>query len=194
MSSPITIGITGEADSPVSKPSAVELALHVLGVLPELLAALGLALDDLERLARRGDRRRRRRRREDLARARVAARSRSRRAVAGDEAADRGERLRERAHHEVDVGLAAEVLGRAAAVLAEDAEAVRVVHHQARAEALLQRDDLRQRRRGRPPSRTRRPPRSASGGPWRTRASSRGRPCRCGGTCRSGRSRGGSRR
>ena len=54
----------------------------------------------------------------------------------GQEAAQAGEGLRERADDEVDLVLDAEVLGRAAAVRAQHADRVRVVDHQAGAEPL----------------------------------------------------------
>ena len=65
---------------------------------------------------------------------------------AGDEAAAGGERLRERAHPQVDAVLDAEQLGGAGAARAEHAGAVRLVDHQPRAVGAAQLGDLRQRR------------------------------------------------
>ena len=61
---------------------------------------------------------------------------------AGDEAADRGHRLGEGADVEVDVVHAAQLLGGAAAVRAQQAEAVGVVDHDTEFVFLLQRGDL----------------------------------------------------
>ena len=66
--------------------------------------------------------------------------------VANDEAADAGQRLRERPHHQIHVRLDAEMLGRSAAMLAEHTETVGVVDHHSRTEALGQGHQLRQRR------------------------------------------------
>ena len=115
---------------------------------------------------------------------------------AGDEAAAGGERLRERAHPQVDAVLDPEQLGRPGPARAEHAGAVRLVDHQARAVRLAQLDDLGQRgdvalhredavddhedrRRRRP---------SPAGAP--SRASRAG----CGGTRAAWRARAGSRR
>jgi len=65
---------------------------------------------------------------------------------AGDEAAARRERLRERAHPQVDAVLDPEQLGRAGAAGAEHAGAVRLVDHQPCPVLLAEVADLRQRR------------------------------------------------
>src|ERR1039458_4048918 len=98
-------------------------------VLPEALAALGLALDDVEGGEGGRDGGRRRRRREHESAGPVLDVLDDVR-LAHHEAAHGRERLRERSHDEVDLVLEPEVLGRAAAVLAEDADAVRVVDHE----------------------------------------------------------------
>ncbi len=143
-SSPTRIGITGDSESPVSKPSSCSCVLHVRGVLPQHGTALRLALDDVER--------REHRRRpttgggaaEKISSARVVLDEIDHPLVTGDEAAHRRQRLRKGSHHQIDFVLDAEVLGGAATVLAEHADAVRVVDHQARAVALLLLDDRRQ--------------------------------------------------
>ena len=148
-------------------------------VLPEPLAALGLRVHDLDGGEGGGGRRRRRRGREDE-RAGAVLDVVDDGGVAGDEAADRGHRLRERAHDEVDVVLEAEVLGGAASGLAEDADAVGVVDHHAGRE--LPGDGRRSRAaaRCRPPSRRRRRRRRAA--PWprcRSASGGEGPPGRC---------------
>jgi len=63
--------------------------------------------------------------------------------VPGDEAADRGKALAERAHDQVDLIRHAEVRRRAPAV-PQHAQAVGVIHHDPRAVAPADLDDLRQ--------------------------------------------------
>src|ERR1017187_4829038 len=62
-------------------------------------------------------------------------------ALAGDKTAHRCQRLRERAHHDIDVVQHAQVLGRARAGRAQHADAVRLVHIGARAVGLGQLHD-----------------------------------------------------
>ena len=57
-------------------------------------------------------------------------------------AAERGERLGERAHVDIDLILEPVIACRAAAALADDAEAMRIVNHDARTVFLRQRADL----------------------------------------------------
>jgi hypothetical protein len=59
----------------------------------------------------------------------------------GDDAADRGKGLRERRHDEVDIVLDPEMLSGSPSARAHHAEAVGLVHHEARAVLLLQLDD-----------------------------------------------------
>ena len=68
------------------------------------------------------------------------------RARAANVAAARAERLAERAHLDFDLAADAEFVRQAAAVFADKAGRVRLVHHQPRAVFFLERDDFAQRR------------------------------------------------
>ena len=72
-------------------------------------------------------------------------------AAAGDVAAERADRLRQRADLDVDAAVHAEVVDRAAAVPAEHAAGVRVVHHHDRAVLLGERRTAPAAARGRRP-------------------------------------------
>ena len=119
----------------------VDGGVHRRGRLPELEQPLGLGVDHLERRQRGARRVRGERRREAVARAREAlVRDDRRRARA--EAADRAERVLERADEHVDrARRQVVVLGEAAPRRAERAERERLVDDQVEAEALAQRDE-----------------------------------------------------
>ena len=174
-SSPTTTGTTGLFDSPVSRPRDRRPSAKKRVFSQSRSRRSGSRVHDLDgRQGGRG-RGRRRRRREDQRAGAVLDVVDDRR-VAGDEAADRGHRLRERPHDQVDVVLEAEVLGRAAPGLAEDADAVRVVHHDAGRELARRPRRSRAGARCRPPSRRRRrrrragPRASLSARIWRRRS------------------------
>ena len=142
--SPAMTGVIGLSLRPVLKPSALEAGLEEPRVVPEPLDDLRLLLEDVDRRdAGRGDRRRMRGREQERPRAVVE--ELDQRLAAGDVAAERADRLRQRADLDVDAAVHAEVIDRAAAVLAEHAARMRVVDHHDAAEFLGERAQLGQR-------------------------------------------------
>ena len=94
----------GLAQPPMLKPSAAEPLLQVARVLPQLLDALRFLLQHVERRdARGGDRRRMRRREQERPRAVVEELDEVARAA--DVAAERADRLRQRADLDVDAAV-----------------------------------------------------------------------------------------
>ena len=125
-------GVIGLSLMPVLKPERRESRLEEARVLPEPIDDLRLLEQHVDRgNARGGDRRRMRRREEERPRAMV--QEVDERTAAGDVAAERADRLRQRADLDVDAAVHAEVIDRAAAVAAEHAAGMRVVHHHDRA-------------------------------------------------------------
>ncbi len=120
-----------------------EAGPHALRDGPETGPELRLRLEHVQDGQDRGDRGRRRRGAEDQ-RPGVVLDVGDDRLRAGHDAADRGEGLAEGAHDQVDLAFEAEVLGRAAAVRAEDADAVGVVDEDPGPVLPGQRDDARQ--------------------------------------------------
>src|SRR3954471_950453 len=122
-------------------------AVEVAGVVEHLGAHLGalVGADDPQR-AEGGAHRRRHRGGREHERARLDAQEVDHVVRAGDEAAAGGERLRERAHAQVDVVLAVEQLRRAPAELAQHADPVGLVDHQAGAVRAAERGHVGQRR------------------------------------------------
>ena len=92
-----------------------------------------------------GGRDRRRMRRREQERPRAVIEELDERPAAGDVAAERADRLRQRADLDVDAAVHAEVIDRAAAVRAEHAARMRIVDHHDAAELLGERAQLRQR-------------------------------------------------
>ena len=119
-------------------------------VLPQPLDDLRLLLEHVERRDARGRDRRRMRGREQE-RPRAVIEELDQRAAAGDVAAERADRLRQRADLDVDAAVHAEVIDGAAAVPAEHAARMRVVDHHDAAEFLGERRTAPAARRGRRP-------------------------------------------
>ena len=103
----------------------------------------------MRRQAGGGDRRRMRGREEERPGAVVE--EVDQRAAAGDVAAERADGFRQRAHLDVDASVHVEVIDRAAAVPAEHAARMRIVHHHDAAELFGERARARAARRGRRP-------------------------------------------
>ena len=127
------------------QPGLAEAGAEHVEVLPELLPPLGLALHQFERLDGGGRDRGRQRLGQHIA-LRLEAKELDDVLRPAHVAAEGAEGLRERAAMEVDLVLDAEMLGGAAAVLAEDAGAVGIVDEEARLVPVLELDDLGQRR------------------------------------------------
>ena len=134
----IGVSLAGVFTPPILKPELAELLLQVAGVLPELLDALRLLLEDVEGGdAGRGDGRRMRGREQERPRAMIEKLDQVARAA--DVAAERADGLRERADLDIDAAMQVEVVDGAAAVAAQHARGVRVVDHHDRAIFLGQR-------------------------------------------------------
>ena len=133
----------------------LEAGLEEARVVPQPLDPLRLGLEDVERREARGGHRRRMRGREQE-RPGAVVEELDQVARAGHVAAEHADRLRQRADLDVDAAVTAEVIDGAAAVLAKHAARMRIVDHHDRAELFGERAQLRQRGRGRRPSRTRR--------------------------------------
>ena len=103
-----------------------ELVAQHLGDLQKAQAALGLLLHDLQRGAHGGHRGRRKARGKHEG-TRGVLQVIDDGLLAGDEAADRRQALAEGAHHDIDFVEHAQMLGRARAGGAEDADAVRFI-------------------------------------------------------------------
>ena len=113
------------------EPPGLEAVDEEAHVAPQLLDPPRLLLDHLQRRLRGRDLRRGERRREDE-RARAVLEVHHRVAVRGDVAADARDRLAQRAHLDVDRPRHPEMLLDAVTGLPQDAERVRLVHHQKR--------------------------------------------------------------
>ena len=132
-----SLGVAGE------EAEARQPGLQKMRIPPELLPALRLALDDVDGGPGRRGGRRGQGGGEDQA-SRGVPDVIDDRALAGDEAPDRGQRLGERPHDQVDFVLHAEVLGGAPAARPQHAQAVRVVDHEGGPEIAGDLHDLRQ--------------------------------------------------
>ena len=142
--SPTMTGVIGLSLMPVSKPSAGRPALKNRVLSQSRSMMLRLLHQHVDRRdARGGDGRRMRGREQERPRAVVE--KLDQRAAAGDVAAERADRLRQRADLDVDAAVHVEVIDGAAAVPAEHAARVRVVHHHDAAEFLGERAQRRQR-------------------------------------------------
>ena len=133
--SPTMTGVIGLSLSPVLKPERLQSGLEEPRVLPQPLDDLRLLLEHVERRDARGGDGRRMRRREQK-RPRAVIEELDQRAAAGDVAAERADRLRQRADLDVHAAVHAEVIDGAAAVPPEHAAGVRIVHHHDAAEFL----------------------------------------------------------
>ena len=153
--SPTITGVIGLSLMPVLKPSCLEAGLEEARVVPELLDPLRLGFEDVEGGEARGGHRRRMRGREQE-RPRAVIEELDQVLRAGHVAAEHADRLRQRADLDVDAAMTAEVIDRAAAVLAKHAARMRIVHHHDRAVLFGERAQLGHAVRGRRPSRTRR--------------------------------------
>ena len=140
---------------PVLKPADLRPCLEVARVLPELLDALRLLLQHVER-GQAGGRHGRRMRRREQERARAMVQELDQIAAAAHVPAEHADRLRQRPHLDVHAAVQAEVIDRAAPVAPQHAGGMRVVHHHDGAVAFGGVDQPGQRRRYRRPSRTRR--------------------------------------
>ena len=137
-------GVIGLSLRPVLKPSAFRPALKNRVLSQSRSMICRLLLEHVERRdAGRGDRRRMRRREQERPRAVVE--ELDQRRGAGHVAAERADRLRQRADLDVHAAVHAEVIDRAAAVLPEHAARMRIVHHHDAAELLGERAQLGQR-------------------------------------------------
>ena len=117
--------------------------MHLPRVFPKLVDALGFGLEDFQGLEHAADDRGGERGGEDEA-AGLVAQVFDDLALAGDESAHRAERFREGAHDDVDLVVDSEMVDRAAAERAEDAEGVGLVDVGERAVFLRRLEDGRQ--------------------------------------------------
>ena len=128
-------GVIGLSLRPVLKPSACRPALKNRVLSQSRSIHCGSCLEHVERRdARRGHRRRMRGREQKRPRAVIEELDEG--LGAGDVAAERADRLRQRADLNVDAAVAAEVIDGAAALAPKHAARMRVVHHHDRAELL----------------------------------------------------------
>ena len=126
--SPTITGVMGVSLIPVLKPAAARPCLEIAGVVPQLFDALGLLLQDVEcrQAGRRHGRRMRSRKQE---RPRAVVQKLDQVAAAADVPAEHADGFRERAHLHLHAPVQAEMVDGAAAVAAQHAGGMRVVHH-----------------------------------------------------------------
>ena len=148
--SPAITGVIGLSLRPVLNPRSFRPCLEESRVVPQPLDDLRLLFEHIERREARGRHRRRMRRREQE-RPRAVVQKIDQRVRSGHVAAERAHRLRQRADLNVHAAVHLEVIDRAAAVLAEHAARMRIVHHHDAAEFLGERRRAPAARRGRRP-------------------------------------------
>ena len=130
-------GVIGLSLTPVSKPSACEPGLEEARVLPQPLDELRFLLEHLDRGEAGGGDGRRVGRREEK-RPGAVVEELDQRARAGDVAAQRADRFRQRPDLDVDAAVHPEMVDGAAAMAAEHAARMRVVDHHDAAELVGQ--------------------------------------------------------
>ena len=131
-------GVIGLSLRPGVEPEPLQPLFEETSVLPQPFDDFRLLHQDVER-GHAGQHHRRRMRRREQERPRAVIQEVDQIRVAGDVAAERADRLRQRADLDVDPAVHAEMIDRAAPVLAEHAARVRVVDHHDAA-GLLRRD------------------------------------------------------
>ena len=135
------VSVAGVVTPPMLKPSALQFALEVARVVPEALDALRLLLQNVEG-GDAGGRDRGRMRGGEQERPRAVVEVVDQVAAAADVAAQRADGFGERAHLHVDFAVHSKVVDRPAAVAAQHARGMGVVHHHDGAVLLRQRGQL----------------------------------------------------